>query len=64
MEADPKIRNRPVRSPGRTEDQSKLIHLRARQREAIEREDYEAAAALRDEIAGIEQSLHGGPPAA
>lgn len=53
---------RPVRSPGRTEDQSKLIHLRARQREAIDREDYEAAAALRDEIANIERTLHGGPP--
>ena len=50
------VGKRPLRNPGQTEDQSRLIHLRARQREAIAREDYEAAAQLRDEIAEIEDS--------
>lgn len=53
---------RPKRSPGQTEDLSRLIRLRARQRDAITREDYEAAASLRDEIAGIEAALRGGSP--
>jgi protein arginine kinase activator len=48
---------RPVRSPGQTEDQYRLIQLRTEQREAIEREDYEAAARLRDEIATLEDGL-------
>ena len=54
------IGKRPVRSPGQTEDQSRLIHLRAQQRQAIDAEDYEAAAVLRDEIASIESTLYGG----
>jgi protein arginine kinase activator len=53
------IGKRPLRSPGRTESQSRLIQLRQRQRQAIDREDYEAAAKLRDEIADIESSLQG-----
>lgn len=48
---------RPLRSPGQTEDQARLIHLRTEQREAIGREDYEAAAELRDAIANIEATL-------
>ncbi|MEQ9407868.1 MAG: UvrB/UvrC motif-containing protein [Fuerstiella sp.] len=57
------VGKRPLRSPGLTEEQSQLIHLRAKQREAIEHEDYEAAARLRDQIAEIESSLHGSPDA-
>ena len=52
------IGKRPLRSPGQTEDQSRLINLRARQREAIDAENYEAAAELRDEIARIEAALN------
>lgn len=48
---------RPVRNPGQTEDQSRLVHMRAQQRDAIRREDYEAAARLRDQIAEIEATL-------
>lgn len=48
---------RPVRSPGQTEDQYRLIQLRTEQRVAIEQEDYEAAARLRDEITALEESL-------
>jgi protein arginine kinase activator len=48
---------RPLRSPGQTEDQARLIHLRTEQRDAIGREDYEAAAELRDAIANIEATL-------
>ena len=48
---------RPRRNPSQTEDQSRLIHLRQRQREAIEKEDYELAASLRDEIQAIEEAL-------
>lgn len=48
---------RPLRSPTQTEDQSRLIQMRHRQREAIEKEDYELAASLRDQILQIEASL-------
>lgn len=48
---------RPRRSPNQTEDQSRLIQLRQRQKEAIEKEDYERAANLRDEILSIEDAL-------
>lgn len=48
---------RPERSPGQTEDQYRLIQLRNQQRAAIEEEAYEAAAALRDEIAKLETAL-------
>ena len=44
-----------------TQDQAKLIQLRNEQRLAIETEDYEAAARLRDEIAAMEQSLRSVP---
>lgn len=40
-----------------TQEQAQLIHLRNEQREAIEAEDYETAARLRDEIAALEVSL-------
>lgn len=40
-----------------TQDQARLVQLRNLQREAIEREDYENAARLRDEIAGLEARL-------
>lgn len=39
------------------EDQARLIQLRNEQRTAIEAEDYEAAAKLRDEIANLEVQL-------
>ena len=48
---------RPVRSPSQSEDQQRLIQLRNQQNEAIEREDYEAAAKLRDEITELENSM-------
>ncbi len=40
-----------------TKEQARLIQLRTEQRNAIEMEDYEAAAKLRDEIAALEVSL-------
>jgi protein arginine kinase activator len=40
-----------------TQEQAQLIHLRTEQREAIEAEDYETAARLRDEIVALEISL-------
>lgn len=40
-----------------TEDQSRLIQLRTEQTDAINREDYERAARLRDEIAELEARL-------
>jgi protein arginine kinase activator len=45
-----------------TADQSKLIQLRTDQRQAIELEDYETAARLRDEITALETALR--PPVA
>ena len=51
------IGKRPLRSPTQTADLSRLIQLRNQQREAVDREDYEAAAALRDRILEIEASL-------
>jgi protein arginine kinase activator len=44
-----------------TEKQARLIQLRNEQRQAIEMEDYETAARLRDEIATAEQALRGEP---
>ncbi|MFM7167867.1 MAG: UvrB/UvrC motif-containing protein [Planctomycetaceae bacterium] len=40
-----------------TQDQARLVQLRTSQREAIEQENYEHAARLRDEIAGLEARL-------
>lgn len=40
-----------------TQDQARLVQLRSAQREAIEQEDYEKAARLRDEIAALEARL-------
>ena len=40
-----------------TQEQGQLIQLRNAQRNAIEEEDYETAARLRDEIAGLENSM-------
>ena len=51
------VGKRPKSGPAAVNEQSRLIQLRNRQREAIEREDYEVAAELRDEIAGIESNL-------
>lgn len=42
-----------------TEEQARLIQLRNEQRQAIEMEDYEAAARLRDEIATLELTVRG-----
>lgn len=51
------VGKRPKRSPSQTVDQSRLIQMRQRLEEAIDREDYELAASLRDEINVIEQTL-------
>ncbi|MEZ6124228.1 MAG: UvrB/UvrC motif-containing protein [Planctomycetaceae bacterium] len=51
------IGKRPARSAKVSDGQSRLMHLRHQQRVAIEQEDYEAAAKLRDEISAIENSL-------
>lgn len=51
------IGKRPRSTVVGTEEQARLIHLRNEQRLAIETEDYEAAARLRDEIAALETSL-------
>ncbi len=40
-----------------TQEQGQLIQLRNAQRNAIEEEDYETAARLRDEIAGLENAM-------
>ncbi len=53
------VGKRPLRNPGQSEDHSRLIHLRANLRDAVNCEDYEAAAQLRDQIAEIEGDLHG-----
>lgn len=50
---------RPSHNPAPVGDQSRLIQLRNRQRDAIEKENYEAAAQLRDEIAELEAELLG-----
>jgi protein arginine kinase activator len=44
-----------------TEQQARLIALRNEQRQAIEMEDYETAAKLRDEIASLELTLRSEP---
>jgi len=48
---------RPRTGEAGTEEQSKLIQLRTEQREAIEREEYEVAARLRDEIQELENAI-------
>lgn len=46
-------------------EQSRMITLRRQQQEAIEKEDYETAAQLRDEIQALEQTMRApAPPAA
>lgn len=45
---------RPARSLGQPEEQHEILRLRTQQKEAIEKEDYELAARLRDQIAAIE----------
>jgi protein arginine kinase activator len=56
---------RPRTGSAGTEEQSRLIQLRSEQKEAIDREDYEVAARLRDEIAELEASMRpGNTPAA
>lgn len=50
----------PSRTTPSLDDQSRVLQLRSRQREAILQEDYEAAATLRDEITELEALLHGG----
>jgi len=51
------IGKRPRSTVVGTQEQAQLIHLRNEQRLAIEAEDYEAAARLRDEIAALEVAL-------
>lgn len=51
------VGKRPRRNPAQTEDQARLVQIRQRLEDAIDREDYEQAASLRDEIAEIEQTL-------
>ncbi len=50
----------PSRSTPSLDDQSRILQLRNKQREAIRQEDYEAAASLRDEITELEALLQGG----
>ena len=45
-----------------TQEQGQLIQLRNAQRNAIEEEDYETAARLRDEIAALENALREDTP--
>lgn len=47
----------PRRNPGSNEQHYKLIKLRNELRTAVEEEDYESAAALRDEIQALEANL-------
>jgi len=51
------VGKRPKRNPAQTADQSRLIQIRQQLESAIDREDYEQAASLRDEIAEIEKTL-------
>lgn len=51
------VGKRPRRSPSQTVDQARLMQIRQRLKDAIELEDYELAASLRDEIQEIEQTL-------
>ncbi|MFO0427763.1 MAG: UvrB/UvrC motif-containing protein [Planctomyces sp.] len=48
---------RPVSGSAAAETQSRMILLRRQQQEAIEKEDYETAARLRDEIQAIEEEM-------
>ncbi len=52
------VGKRPLRSPEQTPEQTEVIRLRKQQRDAVEREEYERAAELRDRIAEIESMLH------
>jgi len=52
----------PRRAPDSSRQQHQLIRLRSELKSAIEDEDYETAARLRDEIQSIEQTLQGGSP--
>ncbi len=47
----------PQRAGGSTTRQSQLLHLRKRLQVAVEAEDYESAATLRDEIGRVEENL-------
>ncbi len=49
----------PKRNPGNSEQHYRLIRLRTDLRKAIEAEDYETAASLRDEIQAVESNLAG-----
>jgi protein-arginine kinase activator protein McsA len=40
-----------------TQDQARLVHLRNSLRAAVEAEDYESAALLRDQIAALEADV-------
>lgn len=44
-----------------TEEQGRLVQLRSEQQKAIDAEDYETAARLRDEISELEQSVRAEP---
>ncbi|MCA9062963.1 MAG: UvrB/UvrC motif-containing protein [Planctomycetaceae bacterium] len=48
--------------PGTTQ-QSELIQLRNQLRDAVDKEDYETAAGLRDRIAALEEEMRKGKPA-
>ncbi|MBL8815723.1 MAG: UvrB/UvrC motif-containing protein [Planctomyces sp.] len=55
------VGKRPKSRQVASEDQSRMIQLRSQQQEAIEREDYETAARLRDEISALEGQLQKKP---
>lgn len=50
----------PKRAPDASRRQYRLIKLRSNLRDAVEQEDYEAAAGLRDEIQSLEDELQSG----
>ena len=50
------IGKQPKRSPKATESSNELIRLRRQMKEAVEKEDYEQASELRDEINALEKS--------
>ncbi|MCA9057435.1 MAG: UvrB/UvrC motif-containing protein [Planctomycetaceae bacterium] len=57
------VGKRPRHNEPGTNEQSELIQLRNRLRDAVEAEDYESAAALRDQIAVLEEAMRKGKPA-
>ena len=58
------IGKRPGRNSAAVQDQTQLIRLRNQLKTAVEQEDYETAAAIRDQIAALETAMRTGVPPA